>query len=790
YNLTKYNHEIETFDGNTGKLVAWVRISSLSSTEDTILYMYYGNPNCGNQENVSGTWNSGYKMVHHLEETSGVHNDSTVYGNDGTANGGVDQDATGRVDGCDRFDGIDDYVDCSTSSSLNISSQITLEAWVRDPVTTSLENQNTSMVRIIDKRKDLFQVFPNMVFNVKRRITAKPEGEVVFVVLYTPGVTLLNMSVGGTSVFDGIYSAGRPCSPLEYRIENIREKLPVELRSREMIGYSQPFKVVDEATVNICFIKNDVYSAISRVFHERGEISYLVFSYNNDNVFDFECTTHWNTFQLDLVDWWNPFSIFKGFIDLLSGRSDNNHQWGDRLENNVSASKQNNVSELNNRICVERGPNWNKYYNPANGEYILEVYADRVNVLEEQHERYVPLNSSRLDYISSSDIAYQQGYRIGKTNKDGFGVYFKPDICDNWTVAYSYGKKPSSVLLRSQLVGIGYLDPTKNWRHVLLEKTRHSRGWVHGRSISYSDVFTGVNVTWTYDGSMVKEEIAVSNDTKKLLQTRPPSDFGLNNRETYLVFITKLDCRKDIYLCNETGCLDGNFTLYNGMYFVDKNGSIKFSLPPGEVYELHDRDNAKRLMYRIIQHNSGYYVLMGVRLDELHNMRYPMVFDPTMVFYSSSSDGYCYKYGTDYNAVRDATSGYKYDTSQYIIVGQRKSSSYYYMYRSFVYFNTSSLDDLAVITDAVLSLKCYLDYSTTDFSVVIQHNSTGARPSDPLDSTDYNRVYYSGDGGFWSTSNYDDENYVDISMNTTGISWINKTGWTSCVSVATVIYQV
>lgn len=36
WNLTQYNHELETFNGDTGELWAWVNVTSLSSTQDTI----------------------------------------------------------------------------------------------------------------------------------------------------------------------------------------------------------------------------------------------------------------------------------------------------------------------------------------------------------------------------------------------------------------------------------------------------------------------------------------------------------------------------------------------------------------------------------------------------------------------------------------------------------------------------------------------------------------------------------------------------------------------------------
>jgi hypothetical protein len=111
---SKLDHEIEHFDGATGELVAWVNVPSLSSTTDTILYMYYGNAAAINQENVEGVWDANYMMVQHLQETTGTHKDSTSNGNDGTPQGGVTQDAIGKIEGADDFDGSDDRVDCGT----------------------------------------------------------------------------------------------------------------------------------------------------------------------------------------------------------------------------------------------------------------------------------------------------------------------------------------------------------------------------------------------------------------------------------------------------------------------------------------------------------------------------------------------------------------------------------------------------------------------------------------------------------------------------------------------------
>ena len=131
-NGVQLSHEIELFNGSTGQLIAWVKVPSLSSSVDTTLYLYYGNPVASNQQNPSGVWDSGFVMVQHLNETSGSHLDSTGYSNDGICSGGVIQDAVGVVDGADDFDGSDDFVSVDHSSSLDITgSQLTLEAWAK-----------------------------------------------------------------------------------------------------------------------------------------------------------------------------------------------------------------------------------------------------------------------------------------------------------------------------------------------------------------------------------------------------------------------------------------------------------------------------------------------------------------------------------------------------------------------------------------------------------------------------------------------------------------------------------
>jgi len=133
----KLSHEIEEYDAEGGRLVAWVKVPELSSSEDTVLYLYYGNPESGDQSDGVGVWDDGYRMVQHLEEDpSGAAPqviDSTGNRNDGVSYGGMTSDdlVSCMVDGGLDFDGTNDYIDCGNKSNLNITGPFTIEAWVK-----------------------------------------------------------------------------------------------------------------------------------------------------------------------------------------------------------------------------------------------------------------------------------------------------------------------------------------------------------------------------------------------------------------------------------------------------------------------------------------------------------------------------------------------------------------------------------------------------------------------------------------------------------------------------------
>jgi len=79
---TVLSYEIERFNSSTGEIIAWVNIPTLLAASTTDIYIYYKGPT---QSTPSNMWDSNYKLVYHLNQTS-----------TGTLNEFVDASGTGN----------------------------------------------------------------------------------------------------------------------------------------------------------------------------------------------------------------------------------------------------------------------------------------------------------------------------------------------------------------------------------------------------------------------------------------------------------------------------------------------------------------------------------------------------------------------------------------------------------------------------------------------------------------------------------------------------------------------
>jgi hypothetical protein len=115
--------QLESYNGTTGNVVAWVKIPSLTNGTDVDIHMLYGKASIVTDQSSTSTWDANFDFVLHMNNNV---TDATANGNNGTNNGttsGAGQIANGR-----SFDGTNDDIALATFSA---PTNKTYEMWIQ-----------------------------------------------------------------------------------------------------------------------------------------------------------------------------------------------------------------------------------------------------------------------------------------------------------------------------------------------------------------------------------------------------------------------------------------------------------------------------------------------------------------------------------------------------------------------------------------------------------------------------------------------------------------------------------
>ena len=98
---TSIPYEIEKYSSSSGQFIGWVNVTTLSATQDTSIYMYYGGAAAGaaTNQNKTGTWNSNYALVIH------GGNGTTLNIQDSTSNANVSTNQSATASTAARIGG-------------------------------------------------------------------------------------------------------------------------------------------------------------------------------------------------------------------------------------------------------------------------------------------------------------------------------------------------------------------------------------------------------------------------------------------------------------------------------------------------------------------------------------------------------------------------------------------------------------------------------------------------------------------------------------------------------------
>lgn len=124
---TKLSHEVESYDPETGKLKAWVKIPVIDSDEDKNIILRFGcSQVTASEENVADVW-ADYEFVSHLSDTV-----SDVGPNGFTINEtGVATEGTGLLNKAQDFAGDGAYFETADDVKIRASNNITIQALIK-----------------------------------------------------------------------------------------------------------------------------------------------------------------------------------------------------------------------------------------------------------------------------------------------------------------------------------------------------------------------------------------------------------------------------------------------------------------------------------------------------------------------------------------------------------------------------------------------------------------------------------------------------------------------------------
>jgi hypothetical protein len=307
--------------------------------------------------------------------------------------------------------------------------------------------------------------------------------------------------------------------------------------------------------------------------------------------------------------------------------------------------------------------------------------------------------------------------------------------------------------------------------------------------------YQGKKLSWSPDISISGKQNKVSTTDAILLPFDPiNANYQNNTLSWYYVGITRY-----------VRVIEGMLIEY---YILDSAPTGDISIKLGKVQDVGftgirpsmawDANN-KTIALDTGKDSKGEFILT---LANLKDAKYPVTIDPDVSFTTSASDGYLNRDETafpianpnqTYNtAWVDTTASGANSNAVSLVVGQNCTyipkppwSSQLdgtNIYRSFLYFDTSSLGATAVVTSADLKIYVATDVTTQqDFDLTIQTGQVGGQnhyPHDPLVVADYSKAFYSSDGGHLSTVGISTAAYSTIALNATGISWIINNGTT------------
>jgi hypothetical protein len=220
-------------------------------------------------------------------------------------------------------------------------------------------------------------------------------------------------------------------------------------------------------------------------------------------------------------------------------------------------------------------------------------------------------------------------------------------------------------------------------------------------------------------------------------------------------------------------------TVVSGMSFadgwLDEFSTAGFKFPPPHAFDANRNDAPCKRYARAV--SGVQYLYTGIPVSWLASAAYPVTVDPD--YLDSTGDGHIWGMDPVYATARSTAYAFRTDLSRGY-VGRYISGSYYYIYRYFLKFDTSTIGADKTVTQVNQRAVVWSNSSTTDFDVQIVKQDWSVQ--DPIAAGNQEAAYDNclagtADENIWINTNGISVNvqYASGNLNT---GWVNKVGST------------
>lgn len=129
---TKLKFDRARYDNSNEEAEFYVKLLTISDSIDTEFYIYYGGSTASDENDPENVYDSNFKGIYHLNETSGIFFDSTSNDQDGTGSGTLLRNQSGKIGKAVNFGTSgESYINLSALSTMT---NWTIESWVKPTI--------------------------------------------------------------------------------------------------------------------------------------------------------------------------------------------------------------------------------------------------------------------------------------------------------------------------------------------------------------------------------------------------------------------------------------------------------------------------------------------------------------------------------------------------------------------------------------------------------------------------------------------------------------------------------